>query len=279
MNLPLLDTTTLLKEIETDGHSPMKFLCNDGNVYYCKYRSGKSYKDKEIDCLAYEIVCTHLLKKLEIPTPEIALVKLTEGSFDSKDLKANKRYAKPNIICFGSKEVKYANLVTGVEIIEGKRDFNQFANPLDLLKIAIFDIWVDNNDRGRNNNYNLLLAPHSFGSRFIAFDHAFCFGGLNGLRIFNETWAPTDYQKLITTQYFKSFREYFNKKEVVEIVDKLLSLQHNELEFTISAAFAQIPQQWEVDAQLSVKILRYLTNESRMKTTRQVVLSHFLQHK
>ncbi len=279
MHLPFLHTTTLLKETETDGHSPMKFLCNDGNVYYCKYRSGKSFKEQEIDCLAYEIVCHFLLQHLGIPTPNIALVQLSEGSYDVKDLKANKRHAKPGIVCFGSKEVKYANLVTGIEIINGKRDFNQFTNPLDLLKIAIFDIWVDNSDRGRNDNYNLLLAPDIFGTKFIAFDHAFCFGGLSALRIFNETWKPTDYQKLIATPYFKAFKQFFNVKEVPEIVDKILCLPYNELEFTISAAFAQIPQQWNIDTQLADKILRYLTNEARLCMIKQIVLSHFTQYK
>jgi len=66
MPLSLLYTTTLLKEIPADGNSPMKFLCKDGHVYYCKYRSGKSFKEQEIDCLAYEIVCHFLLQHLQI---------------------------------------------------------------------------------------------------------------------------------------------------------------------------------------------------------------------
>ena len=61
-----------LREIPTDGHSPMKFVCSDNNVYYCKYRV--NYKSEELDCLIYEVICHNLLKSLGIPTPDIALV-------------------------------------------------------------------------------------------------------------------------------------------------------------------------------------------------------------
>jgi hypothetical protein len=250
-------------------------MCNDDAIYYCKFRSSKSFKEKEIDCLAYEIVCNALLKKLNIPTPEIALVQLTENSFDAKDLKANKRYAKPGIICFGSKEIPHADLVTGIGVIESKRDYNQFTNPLDLLKIAMFDIWVDNTDRGKNDNFNILIAPDTFGSKFIAFDNAFCFGGVNSLRTFNELWLPTGSYKLIRTPYFKAFRKYFDKNEVKEIVDNLLCLHSNEIEFIISDVFKQIPQEWQVETKLDERILRYLTNENRLQLTKQIVFSHF----
>jgi hypothetical protein len=82
-----VNTVTLLEEIPTDGHSPMKFLCDDGMIYYCKYRSGYSLNAGEIDFLVYEIVCHYLLKGLEIPTPEIALVTLRKDSYKPQGFK------------------------------------------------------------------------------------------------------------------------------------------------------------------------------------------------
>jgi hypothetical protein len=70
-------TIVFIEEIPTDGHSPMKFLCDDGQIYYCKYRL--TSKREELDCLIYEVVNHFLLKALSIPTPEIALVELVEG--------------------------------------------------------------------------------------------------------------------------------------------------------------------------------------------------------
>ena len=47
-------THIFLEEIKTDGHSPMKFLCLDGEIYFCKYRV--SPKLEELDCLVYEVI-------------------------------------------------------------------------------------------------------------------------------------------------------------------------------------------------------------------------------
>lgn len=78
-----LQATIFLKELQTDGHSPMKFICSDNHVYYCKYLV--NHKLEELDCLDYEVVCHHLLNSFEIPTPDIALVELLEGTFSVKD--------------------------------------------------------------------------------------------------------------------------------------------------------------------------------------------------
>lgn len=52
--VPVVHTTWLNKEEETDGHSPMHFQCDDGNFYYLKYRT--QIKKTEFDCLVYELV-------------------------------------------------------------------------------------------------------------------------------------------------------------------------------------------------------------------------------
>ncbi|GAB4479940.1 MAG: hypothetical protein OHK0057_32790 [Thermoflexibacter sp.] len=95
-------------------------------------------------------------------------------------MKANKRYTKPNIIAFSSKEIPNSHLITDFEVIEKEQDFHKIINPLDLIKIAIFDLWVDNNDRGKalkiwGYNYNLLFAPFLGKQQIFAFDHAFYF--------------------------------------------------------------------------------------------------------
>ena len=70
MSMLQVNTELLLAEIPTDGHSPLKFSCDDGNIYYCKYLN--SMNRLEINFLAYEIIANRLLGRLDIPTPEIA---------------------------------------------------------------------------------------------------------------------------------------------------------------------------------------------------------------
>lgn len=199
--IPIVRTKYLIEEIKTDGHNPMRFLCSDGEIYFCKYRN--QLDKTELDCLVYEIVCHFLLKRLNIPTPDIALAIIEKDSYDINKLKANKKYISPETICFASKEAVNTVLVTGIQDIAGKKHLRKFENIYDLLKIALFDIWVDNQDRGNGSkeNYNLLLQSiqvfdeftnkKSTKYRWLAFDHAFAFGGLNNLRIFNETLSPS----------------------------------------------------------------------------------------
>src|SRR5688572_13064453 len=110
MPLPSVQTVYLIKELETDGHRAMKFLCSDGSIYYCKYRV--SMKKEEVDFLCYEIVCNYLLKCLGVPCPDLALVEIVDGSFDVKDLKYNSKYVAAGTICLGSKEIPESDLIT-----------------------------------------------------------------------------------------------------------------------------------------------------------------------
>lgn len=279
--IPIVHTQFLLEEKDTDGHSPMYFLCDDGNYYYCKYRT--QFKKEELDCLVYEMICTLLLQKLNIPTPDIALAVIEKDSYDAKKLKANKRYIKPGIICFASREAKNTTLITGIQSVKPKT-IKKIVNIYDLLKIAMFDMWVDNTDRGRGErqNYNLLqqlitihhtdknTLTHKF--RWLAFDHAFAFGGEDNLRIFNETFLPDTSYKLIESQYFNYFKKYFNNTSYEILIENFLSLQHHEIDTIIQSVFSQIPAEWQIPASLADRISAFLSNKERIKKVKQLTL-------
>lgn len=280
--IPIVHTRWLNKEVETDGHSPMYFLCDDGNYYYCKYRT--QFKREELDCLVYEIVCFYLLRRLQIPTPDIALAVIEKDSYDKKKLHKNKLYVHPGIICFASKEASNTALVTGIQSISKKTQVNKFENIYDLLKIAMFDLWVENDDRGKGSkeNYNLLLQAIRIQSnetgrtssklRWLAFDHAFVFGGVNSLRTFNETSMPSRAFKLIESQYFKSFKKYFAPSVYEGIVENFLALQPYEIESIIQSVFMQIPAGWETPKNLGDRIITFLSDSRRIRLVKQLTI-------
>ena len=75
-------TELFLRETQTDGHAPIAFVCNDLNIYYCKYLN--SLKKEEITCLAYEVIASKLLVSLDIPTPDISAVTIAENTLTKK---------------------------------------------------------------------------------------------------------------------------------------------------------------------------------------------------
>jgi hypothetical protein len=265
-----LETITLIEEISTDGHSPMKFICSDGAIYYVKYRSGKSFNKNELVFLFYEMLCSKLLQSLEIPTPQTALISLSEGSFNANDLKANRRYAKAGIIGYGSKEVLNSQLVTDFEVIEKTQDFQKIANPLDIIKIAIFDLWVDNNDRGKalktgGYNYNLLFAPSYEKQKIVAFDHAFTFGGEQSIGIFSENIPISIVNKLPNSPLFHSLVYFLDKKKAKDSIEDFIRQCKNlPIKEILTHLKEILPSEWYVFPNLLEKIEDFLSNYQRL---------------
>lgn len=287
MSIPHKKTSYLIEEIPTDGHSPLKFMCDDGDIYYCKYRV--SHKKQEIDCLIYEVVCNALLQALKIPTPEIAIVEILEGSYSEDDLRRNRPFIKPNILCFGSKEVKNAQLVTELDKISTEQDFKSYENPEDLIRIALFDLWVGNMDRGkggsdfepgRSYNYNLLTAPHKQKTRIYAFDHGFTFEGENGLRIFNSSFMPNTSNKLFGTQFFQDFANYFSIERMAELIEQFITLIESlDITSLIAEVFSELPEEWKDFDPLQDKIVNYLTDRQRIETLKDLAGKNLIERR
>jgi hypothetical protein len=279
--LPRLETIQLLRETETDGHSPMQFICSDNEVYYLKYRSGKSFDSQEFNFLIYEVFCAVLLQELSIPVPPIALVKLIDGSFESKQLKANRRYAKADKICFASKEIPNSQLVMDFEIIDSQEKFKRIANPMDLIKIAIFDIWVDNADRGKKIetggcNYNLLLKPifsRTFeGSQILAFDHAFAFGGQSNTGILSDKMPVSAENKLIKSDYFRSFMLYMPHFNFSYWADCFINeCQQIDTQNILETMQKHLPEEWYVNEHLNDSLYHFLKSPFRWHKIKKII--------
>ncbi len=248
----------------------MKFICSDGEAYFVKYRSGKSLDKNEIHCLVFEMVCTRLLQRLHIPVPEQALVSISANSYVPVQLTANKKYVKPGVTGWGSKEIQQTDLVKEIEQVNKKKDFNRLLNPEDLIRIAIFDLWVDNADR-HSGNYNLLLKMEEGKLKIITIDHAFTFGGLKGMNLFNATTAPDTYKKLIASPYFRSAIKHVIRKKRLEIASQFLSLLPElDIENLVNEVFAHIPAQWGVNPTLQKRVIDFLQSKQRFNTLQQI---------
>jgi hypothetical protein len=151
----------------------------------------------------------------------------------------------------------------------------------------MFDLWVDNDDRGKGvrENYNLLLQSIQIkneGSntttsklRWQAFDHAFTFGGIGRLRMFNETMMPTTAYKLIESQYYNAFKNYFIRANYEPVIENFLTLQRNELEDIIQSVFSQIPEDWQTPGSLAERIILFLSNNNRISSVNQLTINSF----
>jgi hypothetical protein len=272
--IPKVQTQYLIKEEETDGHSPLRFVCSNDAIYFCKYIT--SINHVEVNCLAYEIVAHYLLKELNIPTPDIALVEVAEGTLIKEKIKRNKRL-KVNDICFGSKNLATASEVNDLQKCNSRKEFNSLLNPEDIIRIAMFDLWINNVDRGRffnpGFNYNLLLNKAGSKQQIVAFDHAFIFGGINQIGIFNPKMPFETTNKLHETDYYKSVIRYFDYTKFVEIVDNFVLLLKTNHQDCINQVISQLEDIWKLTPDLAQKIQEYLSDEALIEKVRSTIIS------
>lgn len=235
--------------------------------------SGNTFKRSEINCLVYEIVCNVLLTAFGIPTPEISLVTITRESFRDSQIKINKRHFRPGIIGLGFKEVPKSDLLTELVYPGSKWEFNKIYNATDIIRIAIFDLWVENTDR-HSDNYNLISTLEPKHGKFVmyAIDHAFSFGGLSAINTFSPLSEVSSYRKLIESQYFKYTTAYINKDERLQILNDFITLiEKSDLMAIIGQIFAHLPNSWGIKTELQGRIIDFLGDTKRINKINQLV--------
>ena len=169
--LKYLKALSIIKEIPTEGHSPLLILADDYEKYYIK-----STKDKN-PCydILNEFICYYLLKIWQIPVPEIAAIKVNPSLIENRDFTElyHKKYYYEKLT-FGSLSKPKAFEMSNFFEIRGKVDFKKFINPDTIIKIGLFDIWVDNTDRKPSNN-NIIFQYINDRIKIYAIDNAFTF--------------------------------------------------------------------------------------------------------
>lgn len=258
MEISKINTSLLIEEKKTDGHSPMHFLCDDGNNYYVKYLIRRG----ELNFLLFELIGSILCKHQNIPTPDFAFVKIVPHSYAKRNLDANKKLLKDNVIAFGSKEIPAHDLFIDFYNPETKSDFNKFINPYDIVKIALLDLWILNKDR-KEGRYNFIFQNTDAGKKIYAIDHAFSFGG-----VIEKHFLPSDLihtsETLLNSMAFRKFLKFMNKETISLIIDDFSYLCNNDSKKLLDSLFKQIPSEWGIESSLINRIFNFLYNKERL---------------
>lgn len=163
----------ITKQYTTSGHSPFLVLTDDFEQYVLKPPLNSS------DRLAIvrEFICNQLLNIWNIKTPSAATLCLSNDLLIS-DFVQNKRSLQEYDTFFGSfYESNSIDLQKffGASSKVGQR---RIANIADLLDIALFDIWVENDDRKPSNN-NIILKPVNKSFQILPIDNALTFASMS----------------------------------------------------------------------------------------------------
>lgn len=166
-DIPVLNSIDTIREQYQTGESPVLVMCSDINFYICKYIRNSASPQK----LVCELIGAKMAMVWGLNAPDVSLVKVKSGHWP-------KRFSPPKVMTtmLGSKyvdSVEYVLPSTFDKLAQTSAMIKQ------LLKIALYDFWVANEDRNENNS-NLLYD------------------------IINKTFVPIDFGCILNNADFQS---------------------------------------------------------------------------
>ncbi|TDB69142.1 HipA family kinase [Arundinibacter roseus] len=212
---------------------PVLVSCEDYRDYVCKYR----YTDRQFK----ELIAWAFLNQWGLSVPEAALISVKRDHVSDVALKEGARYNYFERPIFGSLYLPSANEINNLT-------YAQPDNRIDLLKIALFDLWLANEDRN-HNNYNLLLVSQSNGKKMIhPIDHGLCFNstsiGVGSLSVLTED------ESLLSSNYCKTL--YANSNVVARDCETVLDSFRKNVRLckkTLPEILNFVPPPWRIDSQ------------------------------
>ncbi len=255
------------KVFTTNGSKPVLILCDDYNDWICKY--DKSNK------LFNEYLASSFLKLWDIPTPIFSIVNILQEHIP---IKYHDNRIHPNLFkkpCFGSQHLPFAQDITDFfkVIVQNNYERGKIANINGFLKIALFDIWIANEDRN-SNNPNLLLNPTPNGYEFTAIDHSDIFNcnnlqnGLSQLT-FEDSILYADFTKIMTGNQYTT-------ADIINDMEKEYYLCIEKCRNNVEKIVKSTPPEWGLNTQEEALLIKnsIIENDKWLKDS----LANFKQY-
>lgn len=139
MGITRISSVKVIEQQYRTGEEPVLVMCSDLNAYVCKYMrsSAAAYK------LVCELIGVEMAKAWQLNTPDVAFVQIKPEHWVNKQVQHS--ITAPSL---GSK-----HMVGVVDITPSTLDNVEKTEEAlrQLIKIALFDFWIANEDRNANN--------------------------------------------------------------------------------------------------------------------------------
>jgi hypothetical protein len=258
MKIETLHSITEIKPedcYQTRGSFPVRVLCNDLNYYVCKYHAGNGFPFS----LFNEYIAASFLKIWNLQVPEFAFVEIRNDHI----YQINYPYYYFDNLCFGS---KYFGEYKEVDKFFLETPLIKKENVIardSFLRIAMFDIWLSNEDR-HYENFNLLYNLKS--NHFVPIDHVFCFNSIN---LDNEPDLISENESILSSPFisrffFRTLQQNHHDICSKHIEDFKINVAHCYEELDI--ILQNIPLAWNPDVGFLKSRLDFYFSETWLKT-------------
>lgn len=262
-NLKMLHSIQNIEKIFDTGDKPVLVECSDLNAYVCKHNNGRTPAMK----LFVEWISHGLLSGFQVPLASRELVQIKQEHV---------------IGTANCQPVFFKNMpLFATRFLEEALEWSQFnlkdqkliTNKNDLIKIAIFDLWMGNEDRSFNN-FNLLTHSTEKGLEIVPIDHGACLNSLmfsdqrklHGIS-YNESLIDTDEFRILVKPILK------NLKDADDFINSLYVCMPESKKIYDEQVLA-IPKEWNIPKSFIDELRENLFHKEWLSETK----SHFLSY-
>ncbi|MXV38918.1 hypothetical protein GO491_09580 [Flavobacteriaceae bacterium Ap0902] len=166
---------TIIKELPTEGHSPLLVVGSNYKLYVAKNDKGKQPPYSIIN----ELFASFCFENWKIDSPKTKIIEISKNLVSMQEgLSIHHKPYYYDTLCFGSEYIQYALDINNLFMSDSKKTFNKLRNHQNVFHITLFDTWVENDDR-KPTNYNMVLQPIENQFIIIPIDNAFIFSTMS----------------------------------------------------------------------------------------------------
>ena len=224
------------------GKKPFLVLCDDFNEYVFKHNLGRNH------ILFNEYISSIFIKLFKIKSPDFCFIDFNTEKFLNFEVlsKCNNELNNSHFTKIG---LGFAYLEDTYDLIN---DINQIPKKKDLklvkqlLEIALFDIWVANEDRV-NNNSNLLFGIVENQNVIYAIDHGSVFNNNSEKEIYLITYEDS----FLYSDFAYNLLSKCNINELERIINQVIEEFFNSVNlcksYVVNMKSDDIPKNWNID--------------------------------
>lgn len=228
------------KRFETSGSRPLLVHASDMEDYVCKY---PFYPNDSK--LLNEFLAFHFARLWNIRIPDLALVQVRQEHLPQDMLGMGLSYISIQKPLVGSHQITdVVEIIDKTTVGFSDSDLKKF-NKIEFLKIALFDIWLSNEDRNCGN-MNLLINQQEEVISPIAIDHEKIFNSRSPLRRIelityeDSLFYSNLFHRLFRSQKGKNLRLF---EEIGASLQPYTSRCQRDLQWIIDS----LPEEWGFD--------------------------------
>lgn len=221
-------------------------MCSDVNIYVCKYMRStvSAYK------LACEFIGAKLAMAWHLCTPDIALVNIRPAHWERMNLSHN--LSAPSIGFRWLDGMADITPSTFAKVPASDKTIGQ------LMKIALFDFWVANEDRNANNANLMYDVAHE---QLVSIDYGCIF---NTATFDSPISQLTSTDTILWSDLFKHLIQSTNRQTICAIAN-YLKVDYEEClhqcKSIVEEVWDEMPSEWKVSTESVSEKLRQSFDE------------------